>query len=81
MIKDLKKTNPEVTDEVNIEDFLGVNIESKEGRTKLSQPHFIDQVIKDLVLNHEKVLSKPVPVASYKILFAHKESQIFDNPR
>ena len=29
VIKDLKKFNLKVTDEVNIEDFLGVNIERK----------------------------------------------------
>ena len=79
MIKDLKKTNLEVTDEGNIEDFLGLNIESKEGKIKLSQPHLIEQVIKDLVLNHDKLLSKPIPAASSNILFAHKEYQPFDN--
>ena len=56
MIKDLNKTNIEVTDEGNIEDFLGVNIERKEGKIKLSQPHLIKQVIKNLGLNHDKVL-------------------------
>ena len=41
--------------------------------------HLIEQVIKDLGLNHDKVLSNPIPAASSKILFAHKESQPFDN--
>ena len=65
--------------EVNIEDFLSVNIKRKEGKIKLSQPHLIEQVIKDLGLNHDKVLSKPIPVASSKILYAHKESPPFDD--
>ena len=56
MIKDLKYGNLEVTDEGNIEDFLGVDNEMKEGKIKLPQPHFIDQIIKDLGLNHDKVL-------------------------
>ena len=79
VIRYLRKANLEVTYEGNIEDFLGVNIERKEGKIKLSQPHLIEQVIKDLGLNHDKVLSKPIPAASSKILFAHKESQPFNN--
>ena len=67
-----------MTDGVKIEGFLGVNIERKEGKIKLSQPHLIEQVIKDLGLNHDKVLSKPIPAASSKILYAHKESPPFD---
>ena len=74
VLKDSKKANLEVTDKGNSEDFLGVNIESKEGKIKLSQQHLIEQVIKDLGLNHDKVLSKPIPAASSKILYAHKES-------
>ena len=53
VLKDLKKANLEVTDKGNIEDFLGVNIERMEGKIKLSQPYLIEQVIKDLGLNHE----------------------------
>ena len=79
MIKDLRKANLEVTDEGNIEDFLGVNIERKEGKIKLSQQNLIEQVIKDLGLYHDKVLSKPIPAASSKILFARKEYKSFDN--
>ena len=63
MIKDLKKANLEVTYEGNLEDFLWVNIEWKEGHIKLSQPHLVEQVIKDFGLKHNKVLSKPIPVA------------------
>ena len=72
LLKDLKNSNLEVTDKGNIENFLGVNIERKEGKIKLSQPHLIEQVIKDLGLNHDKVLSKPIPAASSNILYAHK---------
>ena len=55
VLKDLKKENFEVTDEGNIEDVLGVNIERKEGKIKLSQPHLIEQFINDLGLNQDKV--------------------------
>ena len=68
-----------MTDGVKIEGFLGVNIERKERKIKLSQPHLIEQVIKDLGLNHDKVLSKPIPAAFSKILYAHKESPPFDD--
>ena len=77
MLKDLKKSNLEVTYKGNIEDFLGVNIERNEGKIKLSQPHLIEQVIKDFGFNHDKVLSKPIPAASSMILYAHKESPPF----
>ena len=72
VLKYLKKANLEVTDKGNIEDFLGVNIEMKEGKIKLSQPHLIKQFIKDFVLNHDKVLSKPIPAAFSKILYSHR---------
>ena len=72
VLKYLKKANLEVTDGGNIEDFLGLNIERKEIKIKLSQPHFIEHIIKDLGFNHDKVLSKPIPAASSKILYAHK---------
>ena len=68
-----------MTDKWNIEDFLGVNIESKEGQIKLSKPHLIEQVIKYLGLNHDRVLSKPIPAASSKILYDHKKSPLFDD--
>ena len=79
VLKDLNKANLEVTDGGNIEDSLGVNIERKEWKIKMSQPHLIDQVIKDLGLNHDKLLSMPIPAASSKILYAHKESPPFDD--
>ena len=75
----MKKDNLKVTDEGNIEEFFGFNIERNEGNIKLSQKHLIEQVIKDLGLNHDKVLSNPIPAASSKISFAHTESQPFDN--
>ena len=68
-----------MTYEGNIEDFLEVNIERKEIKIKLSQPHFIEHIIKDLGFNHDKVLSKPIPEASSKILYDHKESPPFDD--
>ena len=75
----MKKKNLEVTDEGNIEELLGVNIEIKQQKIKLSQLHLIEQVVKDLGLNHDKVLSKPIPAASSNILLAHKESPPFDD--
>ena len=39
----------------------------------------IEQVIKDLGLKNDKVLSNLIPEASSKILFLHKESKPFDN--
>ena len=58
VIKDLKGSNLDVTDEGNIEDFLGINIQRKDEEIHLTRPHLIEQIIKDLNLDHDKVHSK-----------------------
>ena len=42
VIKDLKGANLDVTDEGNMEDFLGINIERKDEEIHLTQPHLIE---------------------------------------
>ena len=78
VIKDLKGANLDVTDEGNMEDFLGINIQRKDEEIHLTQPHLIEKIIKDLNLDHDKVHSKTTPAAASKILFSHKDSDEFD---
>ena len=48
-IIDLKKAKLNITEEGDLEDFLGVRIERKEdGSVHLTQPQLIDQILKDL---------------------------------
>ena len=67
-IKDLKTQNYDIEDKGNIEDYLGINIEYlSEDKIKLSQPHLIEQIIKQVDLN-PRVTPKETPGASTKIL-------------
>jgi hypothetical protein len=51
-----------VTDEGQIDDYLGVKIERRtDGTIKLSQPHLIDQILDDLNLLHSDETSKYQP--------------------
>ena len=51
VIQELKDLKYDITDEGDIDEYLGVKIERLEdGAIKLSQPHLIDQILKDLKL-------------------------------
>jgi hypothetical protein len=78
-IADIKKAGLNITVEGDLQDFLGVNIERKEnGTIHLTQPHLIDQILKDLHLEKEKVSTKTTPARSSTILNAHEDSKAFD---
>ena len=52
VVLDLRNAGLNVTDEGDIKDFLGVNIvKKKDGTIHLTQPHLIDQILKDLNLD------------------------------
>ena len=80
IIKLMRKAKLNITDEGNVEDFLGVNIERREdGSIKLSQPHLIKQILCDLKMDGLPVKEKDTPAASSRILLKHEESKEFDN--
>ena len=80
IIDQMRKAKLDITDEGNVEDFLGVNIERRtDGTVKLSQPHLINQILKDLKMDKQPIRSKETPAASSKILSKFPESQAFDN--
>jgi len=59
IIKDIRGTGLDITEEGDIEDFLGVNIERVDEDTfHLSQPQLIDQILKDLRLDGKDVATK-----------------------
>jgi hypothetical protein len=80
IIKEMKQVKLDITIEGNLQDFLGVNIERKlDGTIHLTQPHLIDQILKDLRLDGDTVTEKTVPATSSKILSRHSASTPFDN--
>jgi hypothetical protein len=57
-----------ITDEGDLTEYLGVLVEKKlDGRTKLSQPHLIKQMLDDLWFN-ERTKSKPTPAPGGQVL-------------
>ena len=76
-IKDIKGAGLDITEEGDIQDFLGVNINRKEdGTISLTQPHLIDQIINDLRLQGAGMKDCP---AQKKILGRYAESQPHDS--
>ena len=60
---------------------MGVNIERSEDNDSyhLSQPHLIEQILKDLRLSGDDVVTKPVPAAPDKVLGRFPKSPAHDN--
>ena len=79
IIKQMRDVKLDITDEGNVEDFLGVNIERNEdGTVTLTQPHLVDQILKDLNMMNDNVKPKSTPAASSVILRKFESSEDFD---
>jgi hypothetical protein len=79
VIEDIKQARLNITIEGDLQDFLGINIDRKpDGSIHLTQPHLIDQILKDLRLDTDDVHTKPTPSASSKLLSRHKNSPNFN---
>ena len=79
IIKDIKCAKLYITIEGDLEDFLGVNIDCrKDGSKHLIQPHLIDQILKDLRLDSDRVKAKTMPAMSSTLLSRHTNSEDFD---
>jgi hypothetical protein len=62
------KSEFKITDEGDLTEYLGVLVEKQsDGRTKLSQPQLIQQILDDLWFN-DKTKSKPTPAPGGQIL-------------
>jgi hypothetical protein len=80
IIKEMKQAELDITIEGDLQDFLGVHIERKpDDSIHLTQPHLIDQILKDLRLDGDSVTEKTVPASSSKLLSCHTTSEPFDN--
>lgn len=76
----------ELTVEGDLEDFLGVNIEKKDGGYWLTQPQLINQILealrfkqKDQPINQSTANPKSTPMVSSRILQKEPDSPDFDN--
>ena len=78
IIKDIKAAKLDITDEGDIQDFLGINIAMKKGEIHLTQPHLIEQVLKDLRMDGDKVNTKSIPAMTSRILTRDPDGEDFD---
>jgi lipoate synthase len=80
IIKEMRAAKLDITVEGGLEDFLGINIEHKaNGTIHMTQPHLINQILKDLRLDGENVRTKMTPASSSNLLTRHTKSPPFDN--
>ena len=80
IVEEIRSTGLDVTEEGDLEDFLGVNIDKLDDDTyHLTQPQLIDQILEDLHLNNENVTEKDTPACSSNILHSFPDSEPFDN--
>jgi len=74
-IQDIKNNGLNVTIEGDMKDFLGVHIEkTSDKEIRMSQPHLMKQIIKDIGMN-TNTKPRKLPAASSKILKRHQESK------
>ena len=79
IIKDIKKSGLNVTDEGEIQDFLGVNTNMmKDGTIHLTQPHLVDQILKDLNMMQDNVQPKDTPAKASEVLKRNKSGEDFE---
>ena len=78
IIRELKDAVLNITEERDLQDFLGVNIEQQDdGSVLLTQPHLIDSILQDLRMD-SSTKTKSTPALSSHILFRHTDSDSFD---
>ena len=77
-INDLKKANCDIEDQDELSNYLGVHITRKDDMTYLTQPHLIDQIIKDTGISQHSS-NKLTPAPSTVILNADSNGKEFDH--
>ena len=80
IIEDISNAGLQITREGDIKDFLGINIKKrKDGCMEFTQPHLIDQILRDLKIDKEEVKTKNVPCMVSKVLNSGSSEEAFDN--
>ena len=79
IIQQIRNTRLQITEEGDIQDFLGINIVCQDGRTvELTQSHLIDQILNDLKMDDDKLKPKDTPSKSSTILTRGDSDKNFD---
>ena len=79
IIRQIKGAGLNITEEGDIQDFLGINIvRHNNGRVTLSQPHLIDQILTDLKMDKDALKVKDIPCKSSTILTRGDKDKDFD---
>ena len=77
-IKEIQ-VNYDVTDEGDIDDYLGVKIQRQENNTiTLTQPHLIDSILKHVKLDSPNAVTNPYPAATTVLLHKDPEGEDHD---
>ena len=80
VIRDMQSTGLELTEEGDLSDFLGVNIDRKaDGTVHLTQPQLMDQILHDLQLEGENVSTKQTPSTASRILKRNIHGECHDD--
>ena len=69
-IKAIKSSGLNLTDEGDIQDFLGVRLKHEDGKLHIHQPVLINQILQDMRLSPENSKSKSTPGDPSQILHA-----------
>jgi hypothetical protein len=77
-LSDMKQVGLDLTIEGDLGDFLGVQIDRQQDTVHLSQPHLIEQILKDVGLDQANVATKSTPASTSKVLSRHSDSEPFD---
>jgi len=72
ILEEIKSAGLDITYEVGLDDFLGVNIDRRsDGTIHLTQQRLIQSILEDLRLTGENVSPKQIPMSSSKLLSRH----------
>jgi hypothetical protein len=75
IVEEMKSNGLDLTVDGDISDFLGVNIRKDEdGTVHLTQPHLIEQILKELKLDRPNVGRKTTPSPHTQLLRRHNEA-------
>jgi hypothetical protein len=78
ILQEMQDSGLNLTIEGELGDFLGVKIEQKDVKIHLTQPHLIEQILRDVQLDKPNVTTKQTPASTSKVLSRHSDSEDFD---
>ena len=74
----MRKSNCDIDDQGNLNDYLGVNVRVTDDGVLLTQPHLIDQIIEDTGIS-TRTQDKLTPASSMTILSNDPNGKAYDH--